>query len=184
MNALHHQAEAAVSQRATTRLAVVDGYDPANYAVRVRYQPEGQLSGWLPVLTPWSGQGWGLFCPPTPGDQVVVHHPDGVHGAGVVGLRSYSDQDRPLPVPIGEFWLVHQTGACVKLTNDGRILVNSATEVDIGMAGTPLHQIVTDAFVALFNAHTHSGVQSGGSNTGAPNQTMDNTCLTSILRAN
>ncbi len=166
INAVRHQVEAGASQRAATRLAIVSSYDPSTYQAQVLYQPEGQLSGWMPVLTPWSGGGFGLFCPPTPGDQVEVQHPDGTHGAGVVCLRSFSDQDRPLPAVCGEFWLVHKTGACLKLTNDGKLSLNSAVEVDVGNLGNALLQLVTDALVTLFNSHVHSGVQKGGGGTG------------------
>ena len=39
---------------------------------RVTIQPDGVLSGWLPILSQWTGNGWGLVCLPSPGDQVLV----------------------------------------------------------------------------------------------------------------
>ena len=38
-------------------------------SARVLIQPGNVLSGWLPVLSQWVGNGWGMICPPTPGDQ-------------------------------------------------------------------------------------------------------------------
>jgi len=163
---------------------VVDSYDPNRYAARVRFQPDNRLSGWLPVMTLWRGNGWGLFCPPSQGDQVQVQFQEDEPGTGTVCLRSYSAGARPLVVTSGEFWLVHQTGAFLKLTNDGKVSINSGVEIDIGSLGQQLHQLVTDAMVSLFNSHTHSGVASGPGSTGVPNQPMGQGHLTQILKGN
>ena len=60
---------------------------------------------------------------------------------------------------------------------------STAQTVSIGALGETLHKLVTDVFVSLFNGHTHPGVQSGGSSTGAPNQTMTSVHLTTVLTA-
>ena len=205
MNVMRREANRAMSRAARTRVGTVSAYDPAHYAAKVVIQPDDFETGWLPVTTPWSGNGWGLFAPPTPGDVVDVHFQEAGTEAGFVALRFYSNKTRPLPTPSGEFWLVHKSGAFLKLTNDGKALLNSAVEIDatapvvrvtatdavhitaphvyLGGTGETLHQIVTDALVALFNGHTHSGVQSGAANTGVPNQPMGQPHLTTVLRA-
>ena len=38
---------------AQPRLAVVQSVDPASFTVRVTVQPEGVLTGWLPVTSAW-----------------------------------------------------------------------------------------------------------------------------------
>lgn len=233
LNHARREAERAMSNRATTRIGIVDSYDPNTYTARVRYQPENILSGWLPVLTPWVGDQWGLFAPPTPGDQVLVEFQEAGLGVGNVCLRAYSDVDRPLKVDSGEWWLVHKTGSFVKLTNDGKVLINGQVEIDVtspkvettatmsvdtsapkitstasvenditgpqinitastaisitapsihtNSSGANLHQLVTDALVALFNGHTHPDPQGG--TTGVPNQQMGQGHLTGTLRA-
>ena len=100
---------------------------------------------------------------------------------GFVCLRFFNDDYRPLAVPSGELWLVHQSGAYLKLTNDGKVSINAAAEIDIGALGSALHQLVTDAFMALYNGHTHPA---GNGNTGAPNQQMTSSHLTGVLKAN
>ena len=102
-----------------TRIGVVSGYDPANYAAKVRIQPEDVETGWLPVATPWSGPGWGMFCPPSLDDVVDVHFQEGGKEAGFVCLRHFGDRFRPLPVPSGEFWLVHKSGSNFKFHDGG-----------------------------------------------------------------
>jgi hypothetical protein len=45
------------STEANTRMGIVDGYDPSHYAVKVRIQPEDRLTGWMPLASPWVGNG-------------------------------------------------------------------------------------------------------------------------------
>lgn len=175
LNTMKLQAQQAAP--ALMRVGTVTSYDAANYAVKVALQPEGAITGWLPILTAWSGNGWGLFAPPTPGDLIEVQFHDGDFNAGVACLRFFNDGQRPLAVPSGEFWLVHASGAYVKLTNDGKVRVNAGAEIDIGDLGAALHTLVTDAFVALFNSHTHA-------NGAPPDQTMGASHLTAVLKAN
>ncbi|MFC3111407.1 phage baseplate assembly protein V [Undibacterium arcticum] len=119
LNAMRMQAVQAMGERASTRLGTVQSYDPGNYAVRVALQPEGNLTGWIPLLSPWVGNGWGMFCPPTIGDLVEVQFQEADHDAPMSCMRFYNDKNRPLSVPSGEFWLVHKSGAFFKLLNNG-----------------------------------------------------------------
>ena len=70
LNAIKASAAAMDRAGAQPRFAVVTSVDPTRPAVRVALQPEGVITGWLPVLSPWIGAGWGMSCPPSPGDQV------------------------------------------------------------------------------------------------------------------
>jgi hypothetical protein len=197
LGAMRQEAMKAIGERATTRLARITSYDPNNYSAKVSIQPEGHLTGWLPVLATWVGNGWGMFCPPSIGDLVDVHFQEGDINSGMVGMRLFNDGERPLPTPSGEFWLVHQSGAFLKLTNDGKLMVNSQVEIDataptisitaagnvsvtagaaatvnapaisLGAVGQTLKSVITDAFISLFNSHTHAS-----SGAGVPNQTM------------
>lgn len=181
LNTMRAQALMAQSGKASVRLGLVSSYDPANYCVKVRLQPEDFETGWLPLAAPWVGNGWGMFCPPTPGDMVEIQFQEGSAEAGIACLRLYNDSDRPLSVPSGEFWLVHASGAYLKLTNDGKVSLSAGTEIDIGNLGSAVHALVTDAMVALFNGHTHPLTVG---NTGAPNQTMGASHMTTVLKAN
>ena len=181
-NIMRREAERAMSQVANTRIGIVSGYDPNNYAAKVRIQPEDVETGWLPVTTPWSGNGWGLFCPPSLNDVVDVHFQEGGKEAGFVALRHFGDRIRPLPVASGEFWLVHKSGSNFKFHNDGTVELNAATAItssapiwnhtgnvhvqgDIRASGEiydedGLHGNIGH-FRTVFNAHHHYGVQSG-----------------------
>lgn len=121
INAMKGHVMAMLATQPKARYGLVQSFDPATYTARVMIQPENQLSGWLPVLTQWVGNGWGLFAPPSPGDQVklVPQENSGQSYAIVGGVFSLADQ--PLPAPSGEFWLVHAKGQYIKLLNDGTL---------------------------------------------------------------
>lgn len=121
MNAMTREAQRAADTLARARLGVVTSFDPNSYAAKVAIQPSGDETGWLPVASEWIGAGWGLFCPPSPGDQVLVEFQEGDFEAGIITRRLYSDQQRPLPAPAGEFWLVHKSGSLFKFHNDGGV---------------------------------------------------------------
>lgn len=86
-------------------------------------QPEGVLSGWLPVATPWSGTGWGMICPPTPGQQVIVIAQEGASEHGIIVGTTFSQAMLPPNVPVGECWLIHGSGSALKLTNQGDVVI-------------------------------------------------------------
>jgi hypothetical protein len=121
LNALKAQAAALDQSQGQPRFATVTSVDPASYAAKVTLQPEGVVTGWLPILSPWIGAGWGLVCPPSPGDQVLVLAQEGDADHGVIVGRAFSDAQRPPAGITGELWLVHSTGSFLKLHNDGSV---------------------------------------------------------------
>lgn len=128
-NLMRAQAMLGMGGVGMTRVGTVSSYDPNAYAVKVLLQPEGKETGWLPLLSPWVGNGWGLFAPPSIGDMIEVHYQEGGHEAGFACQRFFNDEDRPLACPSGEFWLVHKSGSFLKFTNDGDVIVQ--TERDL-----------------------------------------------------
>src|ERR1700743_2183888 len=123
LNSIKARAGAMDLGQAQPRFGVVTSVNPTAATVRVTLQPEGVLSGWLPVLSPWIGAGWGMMCPPAPGDQVLVLAQEGEAEQGVVVGRAFSDTQRPPTAPVGEFWLVHTSGSFIKLQNDGTVQI-------------------------------------------------------------
>lgn len=146
------------------RFAIVTSVDPNSGCARVTLQPEGVLSGWLPILSPWVGAGWGLVCPPSPGDQVMVLAQEGNAEDGVIIGAAFSTTQLPPAAPVGEFWLVHSSGSFIKLQADGTIRMNGDLYVngDVYDRSGPL-----SALRGHYNEHTH--IASGGSATSGPN---------------
>lgn len=121
-----------------TRVGIVTSYDPVQHAARVMIQPEGVLSGWLPISSQWIGNGWGLVASLTPGDQVVVTPQEGAAEQGIITGRLYSTAQQPpqpqnapngsaTPVQAGELAMVHQSGATIRLCADGTIYLQAST---------------------------------------------------------
>ena len=155
LNALKAQAGALDQGAAQPRFGVVASVDPSSATARVNLQPEGVLSGWLPVLTPWAGNGWGMMCLPSPGDQVLVLAHEGDADHGIIAGRAFSAAATPPVAPSGEFWLVHQSGTALKLVSDGTVQITG----DLHVSGD-----VCDAHGSLdrlrqhYDQHTHPGV--------------------------
>lgn len=121
INLLKQHAAALDRATAQPRFATVTSVNPQAATARVQLQPEGVLSGWLPVLSAWVGAGWGMNCPPSPGDQVLILAQEGDAEHGIIVGRAFSLDHRPPPAPVGELWLVHASGSFIKLENDGAI---------------------------------------------------------------
>ena len=154
LNAMKGHAGAMDRAAGQARFGLVASVDPARYAARVRLQPEDVLSGWLPVLSPWVGVGWGFVALPSPGDQVLVVAHEGDADNGVILGGSFSAlMPPPASVP-GEVWLVHASGSSLHLGNDGKVRVNG----DLIVNGD-----VSDRYGSLdrlrrhYDQHSHPG---------------------------
>lgn len=165
MNALKLQSAAQDATVAQPRFATVSSVDPKVMAARVLLQPEAVLSGWLPVLSPWVGDGWGLCAPPAPGDQVLVIPQEGDASAGAILAASWSSSAKPPDTPVGELWLRHRTGTSLRLANDGTVRIKGDLHVDGDVHDRigPLSRLRD-----RYNDHTH--IDSRGGRTTGPIQ--------------
>lgn len=135
------------------KFGIVASVNSKTRLARVLLQPEGVLSGWLPILSHWIGSGWGMITPLAPGDQVLVLPQDGDIEQGIIIGATFSSAQPPADAPAGEFWLVHKTGSCLKLCNDGTIRINGDLHVDgdvFDSHGSLAH------LRASYNSHRHS----------------------------
>jgi hypothetical protein len=155
LNAVKAHAAALDHGAGQPRFGLVTSVDASRYAARVALQPEGVITGWLPIASPWVGAGWGLVCPPAPGDQVLVVPQEGNAEHGVVIAGSFSDAARPPQgAPPGEFWLVHKSGSFLKLANDGTVRING----DLHVAGDVYDRAGSlSRLRGHYDQHTHPG---------------------------
>lgn len=203
-NAMRLQAQMASNTTAKPRKGIVSSYNPNTHSVKVRLQPDDDETGWLSLAAAAVGNGWGVIFAPAIGDQVDVHFEDGDAGSGFVCSRFFDDQDRPMPVPSGEFWLVHQSGSFLKFTSDGKVSLNGQAEIDVttpvvnitatgaanvtapqinlGASGASLASILTSAFATLFNGHTHH-VNGTNAESSAPTQQANSAHMTTNVKA-
>jgi phage baseplate assembly protein gpV len=120
----HMKLQASLSNsNAKTHQALISSYDPDSYSCKVTIQ-KGDVefeTGWLPIASPWVGNAWGIFCPPSVGDLVEVHYQEEDLDASYVALRFYNDEDLPVNAPSGVFYLIHKSGSAFKFNNDGSV---------------------------------------------------------------
>lgn len=177
LNAVKAHAAALDHGQAQPRFGIVASVDQATSTARVQLQPENVLSGWLPVLSPWVGAGWGMFCPPSPGDQVLVIAQEGAANHGVIIGSAFSASKSPPAGSVGELWLTHSSGTSLKLCNDGTVHVDGPLTVhgtvlvtgDLKVEGT-----MSDAAGSLarlrahYDLHTHRDSLAGITTTPTP----------------
>ncbi|WP_420104883.1 phage baseplate assembly protein V [Herbaspirillum huttiense] len=211
-NAMRLQAQLAGNTEAKPRKGIISSYNPNTHSVKVRIQPNDDETGWLSLAAAAVGNDWGVIFAPSIGDQVDVHFEEGNANSGFVCSRFFDDQDRPMAVPSGEFWMVHKTGSFQKFTSDGKVSINGQAEIDmsaptimiqatgnvnvmaagqanvtapvinLGAAGAALKAILTSAFASLFNGHTHKS-NGSGVQTDPPQQQADSSHMTSTVKA-
>ncbi len=166
---------ALVQQFGANRRGIVTSYQPQPPMAKVTLQPEGIETGWLPVLTQWVGNGWGMIAPLQAGDQVKLtcEEADGQNYA--IAGRYYSEADAaPEGAGPGELWLVHETGATFALKADGSISLITATlnieapgggNATVNLTGSLNVSVETTTAGKAFTPHTHPYVPGSGSET-------------------
>lgn len=112
------------------RTGTITSYDPANGVVKVAIQPEGRETNWMPLDCPGVGNGWGVQIGPQIGDEVTVSFDSSDANLGKVICRHANSQNLPLPVPSGEIWMVHQSGALLKFNTDGTVSLHSGVAIN------------------------------------------------------
>jgi phage baseplate assembly protein gpV len=130
MNA--HAIMAASAQAARigqARDGVVIAVDPVSHAVKVRLEPDGQETGWLPDAAMAAG-GMRIACPSEVGTQVKVHPTDGDIEHGTITARMFDTIVTPPVSP-----------ATGKQAQPGELLVmagqGAGPQKDGGSVGTP-----------------------------------------------
>lgn len=188
MNAMKRIAGAQDDQQGHGRFALVASVDPARHLVRVAFDEEGTLSGWLPVLHPLGGAGVGAGSLPVPGAQVFVHADMGYAEHGVVAGAAYSSaQPPPQVTPYhgsgtaqpqhwtpGEWTVTTPGGASFRLTG-GAIEVIGTLKVqgDLLVSGQIRdldgQRDTLDHLRQQYDDHKHTNVQAGGGLSGTTN---------------
>ena len=130
-NLMRREAERVISRKAPPQMGIVSSYDPNQYAAKVILQPSGVETGFIPISSPWVGNGWGFGAGPNAGDVVDVHFQEWGKGAPYIEMRFYGNKARPMPVPSGECWMMHKLGTFVKFLNDGTLAIGSPVGINV-----------------------------------------------------
>lgn len=194
LNAMAANAQQTSAGDSGTRQGIITAYDPVSYAVKVQLQPTGEETGWIPLSSPWVGNGWGLAAGPMIGAEVEVEFDSGLMGAGMAAGQFYNDEDRCPGPPSGEFWIIHKSGSLLKFLNTGEVLLSAKLKMtydapahhftggDVTMDNNLI--VVKDisdnngAYGTVqkvrvtYNGHTHPENGDGGGTTSKPNQQL------------
>ncbi len=120
LDVMRREAERILAGKTFPRFGVIENYDPNTYRAKVKIEPEGILTGWLPISSEYVGNGFGIFVGPAPGDTVVCQFIDGDFGMGVIGSgKIFLPTMPPVPCPSGQVMLIHQSGTYFKLLTTG-----------------------------------------------------------------
>lgn len=155
-NAMMSAAQQAGAASKKTQMGTVSAYNPTTYSVKVLLQPSAIESGWLPIQTPYVGNGWGFQVGPTIGDLVAVQFHEGDQDAGVVMGSIYNAQDAPMSVPSGEAWMRHKSGSFLKFHNDGSIEIVAAGNLSATVGGNA-NIAVTGNITSAATQWSHTG---------------------------
>lgn len=182
-NEMKKQAAQVVGSLALPRIGIVTSVDTraGSYCAKVKIQPEGIETGFLPISSQFVGNGWGLHLPPVLEAQAIVVFAEGDIENGIIVGFLYSNKALSLAAPAGDAWLVHTSGSSLKFNADGTVTVNAPAGFKVTgnteITGTlKVTSDVTDnsgsnaqtmkSHRDAYNAHKHSGVQTGGGTSG------------------
>jgi phage baseplate assembly protein V len=171
------------------RVGRVHSVDYEAARLRVSFGKDGSnVSGWVPWMTSRAGatREWN---PPAVGEQVCLMNPSGQDNAGFALPGGIYQTDAPangneaakvvLNLDDAGEWAVYVGNAHIKVKNgeikiqvDGVHMTMTHTGLDIHGDVTVNGKITSTGLIkggnVTLQTHVHSGVQSGGSNTGGP----------------
>lgn len=117
------------------RIGLVSSYDKKHHAVKVKLQPEGTETGWIPLTGFAIGNNFGILSAPFINDQVIVEFEGGDHMVARVSSRHFSDLDKPPQIDPGEHQFTHQSGSTIYMKKDGTVIIGGASTMTTGPIG-------------------------------------------------
>lgn len=137
LNIVRREAERVVDRRASgIRIGLVESFDPATHSVKLSLQPEGTLSGWLPLSAIGVGNGFGVYVGATTGHAYAAYFHEGDLEAGVIIGRLPTDHESPVQVQSGEIIAQSPTGSLLSLLQDGTATLKDKGGATIAMDGS------------------------------------------------
>ena len=176
LNLVRREAARVLARSSGLVVGTVTSYDPATHTAKVQLQPEGTLTGWMPILSLAVGAGFGIQVAPHIGQACLVHPHDQNIEAGVILGFFFNDVETPISVQEGEIVIKHESGSGLSLLNDGSAVLtnkNGATTTldasgDITMTGKAGQTIAMDASGNIILTPSGSGIVQVGGAGGLP----------------
>lgn len=159
-------AEAARRGSSMVRVGRVVSVDPATARAKVSFGGETESAD-LPFMAMRAGAAR-IWAPPSVGEQVWVLAESGDTAQGVI-LGAAFQNDIPAPSGAGKAVEVHLGTSSLVIAPDSISLTVGGVSVVVSGSGLAVTGgSVTHNGISIGDDHSHSGVQSGPSDTGAP----------------
>lgn len=121
LNFIRREIQRVLDRRTRETVGIVTSYDPQTHAVKVSLQPEGQLTGWIPLRQSAASNGAGNHMAPNVGDFAsIAFHEDDRDAATVTGFF-FNHQSQPTEVQAGEWLYKHSSGSLLYFKADGSL---------------------------------------------------------------
>ena len=176
------------------RWGIIQSVNPARPCAKVLLQPEGVLTGWLPIVQTLAGGGYSLLSLPLPGDMAFcVPEGGGTSDYVIVGTAHNDGSQPPQPsnkngtggvqstskvqVVPGEVAIVSKSGAVIRICADGSIYMRPASGIVNMDATLHVNGDVFDRHGSLdrlrgnYDTHTHPQNPDSAGNTEQPTGT-------------
>ena len=125
INLIRREAGRLDNARSMPRYGLISSYDPKRHAVKVKLQPEGIETGWVPMASSHIGNGFGVAVGPNIDDQVVVGFMEGDIDQPFIMGRMFSDKDNPPEAKSGEVVIKHQSGTTITIDKAGALTISN-----------------------------------------------------------
>lgn len=134
-NLIRREVMRAMQQYARSRVGTVSSYDPEKHAVKVKMQPEGHETDWMPIGSHHIGNGFGVMVAPKVGEQVEIGFQEGDPESPRVIGRLFSKKDKPPRVEAGEVLVKHESGSSIFIDKSGNVHIKSSGQLHINGSG-------------------------------------------------
>lgn len=115
-------------------IGVFDSYDPNTHSVKVKFQPYGHLSGWIPLSNAHVGAGFGVAIGPVAGTQFIIGFRNGAKSVPYIKGMMFSDNQKAPTVESGEIKLQNQQGTQVFIDKNNNLTHTHSTGSSIQLA--------------------------------------------------
>lgn len=161
LNLIRREVVRVMARYAHPVVGIITSYDPTTHSVKVRYQPEGTLSGWIPLNAAGVGAGFGVFVGPHVGHAVSIGFQEGDRESPFVIGRFATDVEIPVSVAEGEIVAKHESGSSLSLLKDGSVILSdkTGTAVQIDGAGNVGINSFGNGYVSLLSNNNTSYLQ-------------------------
>ena len=141
-NMVHHEVLRVLHRNSRRSAVVVDGYDPKTHAVKLRLMPDSVdsnnpvITGWIPLKTEQTGNGFGWHMPPNIGDHGWAEFHDDDREAGQFVSAAFNDKFQPVETKAGEWFYKNKWGALINFKEDGSVTITDKSGSTVTLDGT------------------------------------------------